>query len=527
MRLQFLNGELSGGFRQLAPPGISLGRETDNDVQMLIGGVSRYHAKIEFSNGAWLLRDLGSTNGTKINGEKLSSPKPIKIGDIIIMGDQTMRIVSDGEKPSEEIRLPSSSETVQPAPLGHSEPTMKEIALPKIPQGPSIIFQPAPQPEPSQPAAPAANAQPSSAHAPAIEQSHESFKQHAKSIFDTIKAAVPTKLEGDIFSKSKQQSQQSGQQQGGGAASSGKGRFSNFLFYVALVSLAVICLSVFVMMQQESARAAANAANASKEDKQPPFMLVYDKQRVTKDNIFRFALTVENGSAVFTLDDLRNNRHFMKSFGKANPVFLKNLEEAVRKSDFMKLQQEPPGVSEDGSDELRNLVILQGNNFNKISVRNTYAKSSFEDIEMAIDQFAEDFSLRTVSLSVDEMKEEAEKAFLKAESLFDNYQARPENLRNAITRYQLTLDYLDQLEPKPKEWDIARKRQQEAQAILDTQLKEVTFSFNRNLNVKDIRAAVDDCQKIMDLCDPQDIRYQKAHNYKVKLESMLRQQRSK
>lgn len=509
MRILFLNGEMAGQARELTPPGISIGRETDNDVQILAGGLSRYHAKFEFSAGSWIIRDLGSTNGTKVNGERMEGARPARHGDIVIMGDQTMRI-EDGAPGAVDTKPQMIQRPESKIPLAeHNTPTLQEIQLPPIDNGPKIVFQPAPAPEQQ------AKEQP--------KEEGPDIKAQAKNLFDSIRSAVPTKLEGDIFGKSKFSSIPNANAQNGQAnGANGRRGLGNIVFYVAVLGLAVICLCVFIMMQQQSAKNAATLASKQGEQPQAPFMLVYEKQKVGKDNIFRFELTVENGAAIFVLDDLQHNRHFKKSFGKANPVFLKNLEEAVRKSDFMKLQQEPPGVSEDGTDDYRSLTIFQGGNFNKVVVRNTYAKSSFEDIEMAADQFAEDFGLKTVSLSVEEMKDEAEKAFLKAESLFDNYQARPENLRNAISRYQLTLDYLDQFEPKPKEWDVARKRQQEAQTIMNNLLKEVEFSFDRNLKLKDYKAAITDCQKMMDMSDPQDKRYQVAHDTKIKLEKIVR-----
>ena len=78
MKLFFLNGPRKGENIELAPPGISIGREEDNDVQLLVAGVSRYHAKITFNGSDWRIQDLGSTNGTKVNGKPIQSPVPLQ-----------------------------------------------------------------------------------------------------------------------------------------------------------------------------------------------------------------------------------------------------------------------------------------------------------------------------------------------------------------------------------------------------------------------------------------------------------------
>lgn len=521
MKIYFLNGDKAGQTLELAPPGISVGRETDNDVQLLVGGVSRYHAKIEFVNGAWAVRDLGSTNGTKVNGLIASGARTLQPGDIIVMGDQSIRF---GEKLSSVISPalptppPSSAAPSLRPPASPGSPTIQEIPLPPPAPPPQFIFNPSP-PAQTQPQPPPS---PQPPPAPAAPQTAQADKDsHVKGFFDSFKnfgTAGGAKIEGDIFSKSKEQQPQQGQSQRKGLFG---GRMGNLVFYVAVVGAAIIFVSIFIMMQQEPKKG-ASIQQPSRSESSQPFLLIYEKQRTTKDNIFRFTLKVEDGAAIFSLDDLKHNRHFYKSFGKANEAFLKDLEDAVKKTDFMKLEQEAPGVSDDGTDEMRSLIVGHSNNLKKIVVRNTYAKSSFEQIEHAIDRFAEDYQLKTVSIAVEDMKSEAEKAFLKAESLFDNYLASPENLREAILRYQLTMDYLDQFEPKPKEWDLARKRLQEAQTILDKQVKDSEFSIMQLNRLRQYKKAAEECQKLMDMVDPDSKTYKKAREYKIAFERQAR-----
>src|SRR5258705_315327 len=60
---------LHAGHRyELEPPGLSLGREPDNDVVPDDPNVSRFHAEVIESDGGLELRDLGSRNGTRLNG---------------------------------------------------------------------------------------------------------------------------------------------------------------------------------------------------------------------------------------------------------------------------------------------------------------------------------------------------------------------------------------------------------------------------------------------------------------------------
>jgi len=76
------------GVRQLFPAGtISLGRDSSNDLAFKSQEtkVSARHAKIVCRNASFRIRDLKSTNGTYINGQKITEAELIN-GDIIELG---------------------------------------------------------------------------------------------------------------------------------------------------------------------------------------------------------------------------------------------------------------------------------------------------------------------------------------------------------------------------------------------------------------------------------------------------------
>ena len=70
----------------LASARVTLGRESRNDITIPDINVSRSHAEISLSpQGAWVITDLGSTNGTYVNGRAVAS-QPLNEGDHIAMG---------------------------------------------------------------------------------------------------------------------------------------------------------------------------------------------------------------------------------------------------------------------------------------------------------------------------------------------------------------------------------------------------------------------------------------------------------
>jgi len=92
--LTIVSGAMAGQQFQLDKPVIRIGRRDSNDWMIQDGSVSGTHCEIEKTKTGYLLRDLGSTNGTKVNGETIKLSGVYK-NDIIIVGDVAMKI--DGE----------------------------------------------------------------------------------------------------------------------------------------------------------------------------------------------------------------------------------------------------------------------------------------------------------------------------------------------------------------------------------------------------------------------------------------------
>jgi len=81
----------------------TLGRTTDNTVSFASdSNVSRYHAEIEWRDGDYRLIDLGSSNGTTLNGEPVKGDKKINDGDEILLGGTSRAEFSFKEEEAEE-----------------------------------------------------------------------------------------------------------------------------------------------------------------------------------------------------------------------------------------------------------------------------------------------------------------------------------------------------------------------------------------------------------------------------------------
>ena len=80
-----------GGKRMVVgPAGATLGRSRKSDIVVDDPNVSREHAEVRPRGGSWVLRDLGSTNGSSINGRRTEGAEVLKPGDEIELGTSTM-----------------------------------------------------------------------------------------------------------------------------------------------------------------------------------------------------------------------------------------------------------------------------------------------------------------------------------------------------------------------------------------------------------------------------------------------------
>jgi hypothetical protein len=71
---------------------VTLGRTPECELALADPGVSRRHAEVRRgTDNHWVVADLGSTNGTKVNGLRISSARPLEDGDEITVGTTSVR----------------------------------------------------------------------------------------------------------------------------------------------------------------------------------------------------------------------------------------------------------------------------------------------------------------------------------------------------------------------------------------------------------------------------------------------------
>jgi hypothetical protein len=92
----------TGSTPMVFPPGsgtsFTIGRTQDCDLRIADLSVSRRHAQLDRGEHGWLLSDLGSHNGTRVNGWLVREPVPVRPGDVLQFGSAVFVIQGPGDQ---------------------------------------------------------------------------------------------------------------------------------------------------------------------------------------------------------------------------------------------------------------------------------------------------------------------------------------------------------------------------------------------------------------------------------------------
>jgi hypothetical protein len=76
------------------PYPLRIGRDPANGLRLSHDTVSRLHAELSMQGSLWILRDLGSTNGTTVNGRRVTGAVVVHDGDMVGFGRMSFRLTA-------------------------------------------------------------------------------------------------------------------------------------------------------------------------------------------------------------------------------------------------------------------------------------------------------------------------------------------------------------------------------------------------------------------------------------------------
>src|SRR6516165_408359 len=92
--LQVVRGRSGANTLKLMDGVNSIGRHDDCVIRIRSSQVSRRHCELYEEESKLVLRDLGSSNGTFVNGKRVLGKQTLKVGDVLTIGGVTLRVDS-------------------------------------------------------------------------------------------------------------------------------------------------------------------------------------------------------------------------------------------------------------------------------------------------------------------------------------------------------------------------------------------------------------------------------------------------
>ena len=132
-RLVAQSPEFAGKSFNLSGAEITVGRVEDNTIQVEHASVSGHHAVLRLDSLDYVIRDLESTNGTRINGERITQQK-LRRNDILRLGNIELLYDSEHAPPGQPMPSPSARVNLaectshgRPADFVNASPIVKRV----------------------------------------------------------------------------------------------------------------------------------------------------------------------------------------------------------------------------------------------------------------------------------------------------------------------------------------------------------------------------------------------------------------
>jgi pSer/pThr/pTyr-binding forkhead associated (FHA) protein len=120
----------------------TIGREAGNDIVLEDPQVSRRHATLMRQGSTYLLEDIGSTNGTYVNGKRVTAPVLLSNGDMIGLADTVVLVVQAPLTTGQEATVVSDAGHFAPATLPAFSPPKTQPPVQAAAAAPPPVYAP-------------------------------------------------------------------------------------------------------------------------------------------------------------------------------------------------------------------------------------------------------------------------------------------------------------------------------------------------------------------------------------------------
>jgi predicted component of type VI protein secretion system len=142
------SGPNTGKTFRLEAPEIIIGREAGNSIAINDAEISRKHAKLNLHGTAYVIQDLGSTNGTFVNGQRLTGSQVLNPGDTVSFGENIVLIYENAMDPNATViasaQAPKTVAPMQKPVVPATRPPAPQVQgySGQVPEGPAQMAEP-------------------------------------------------------------------------------------------------------------------------------------------------------------------------------------------------------------------------------------------------------------------------------------------------------------------------------------------------------------------------------------------------
>ena len=481
MKFKFVNGPNTGSELEFRLTEITIGRDDCNILQLLTGGVSRYHASLkQTSDRGWVIYDQNSTNGVKVNGFTISGEKIVFDGDIITIGEQQLELSGLNFAPPEvEFQPIHTANTILP---GHEVPVVQTAP------GTSVQQE---------------TEQKETAKSTNPDKLLEELKKAGSTLFNTAHNNTNQTSAGTT-SDSTTNNQTT-------AAVPKKKKLFNFIFYIALLICIVSGLKPFLFPDKKTQVQAIKAKIPS------GLTLYYERifyQTTPTLATLRMELTIENGDITCILDDIISRRHMVKkiSAAEAGDVYSKQLDLLTQQLQSSGIFEEKntPQIEHDVITICRRLTVVNNGKFASAAFYSDDVSSGFSRAQDAIINFLEQIGLSTTLQTREELEKAAAHHMAEANYSMENYMSDLSRLLDASRNYLAAIACYEQFQPPHPKLKEARRKLDAVNKLRKDQLRNLQIEFNHYNRLNDLQGMERICKEIMKISGSQSGAYSKA-----------------
>lgn len=294
-------------------------------------------------------------------------------------------------------------------------------------------------------------------------------------------------------------------------------RIKRLLFTAASMLVIVLLAGVALHIAgQETAQPVAERSAT------PPLHVIYEKVEAGPENIFRYALRIEDGHLHIQIDDIKNRRHVARE-KELDEAVLRRFTETLQDTRFTLLQPDYTGVAP-GIHNSMDLTVVIGSRAHRVRILNRMEPEDFRHTRELIEEFGRtELGLAALAMTPERLLAMAEEAYLEGRTRFEQREVRHGNLAESVRQFTLALWYLETIEPKPDYFPRVLQGLERSQTELNERYNDLLFRAERSIKLRDWEDAARTLRVMLELIpDRSDERNQTTERRLITVERYLR-----